>query len=412
EAAVPGDTILVAQGLYEERIVVAKSVKIVGEGYPAISGGYKGDVIVVRADAVEIRGFVIRGSGNRMMVSDAGVKVLGARSRVIGNRIIDNLFGVYLKGCKRALVEDNRIQGRAEMQVGMRGAGIHFFDALHNTIRGNRVSHVRDGVYFDHADFNTVEQNEFFELRYGVHYMYCKENAFFDNVFRDSMGGAAVMYTERVTFRGNKMVSNRKGFNAFGLLLKDCIDSVAEQNVILNNTRGIFIDSSHRNVLRKNLVAYNDVGVFFYASALKNRFSENDFIGNLSTLHTVGRVDAEWTPDGIGNFYSDYTGYDLDGDGRGDTEHRLQNAFEYLVGSRELLALFLNSAAADALAMAERSFPLVPTSDERDRAPFMKPVSGVALDRVGADSGGFSLLTLVSILLLAAAAWLLLRWRT
>lgn len=411
EAAAPGDTVVVAPGVYEERLVVAKSIQLVGEGRPTIFGSYQGDVVFVRADDVELNGFVVRGSGKRMIASEAGVKVAGARARIVGNRIVDNLFGVYLKRCRNALIENNTIEGRAEVGVGLRGAGIHFFDALHNTIRGNRVSHVRDGVYFDHADFNTVERNEFFELRYGVHYMYCKDNSFFDNVFRDSMGGAAVMYTERVTFRGNKMVGNRKGFNAFGLLLKDCIDSVAEENVILDNTRGIFLDGAHRNVLRRNLVAYNDVGVFFYASALENRFRENDFIGNLATLYTVGRAKADWTPDGVGNYFSDYAGYDLDGDGRGDTEHRLQDAFEYLVGSRELLHLYLNSAAADALALAERSFPLVPTSDQRDRRPFMKPVSGVALDRRGGSERGFPLFAAGSALVFAAAASLLIRWR-
>ena len=407
QAAAPGDTIVVARGVYEERLVIAKSVTLVGEGFPTISGGYEGDVVAVHADDVELRGFIVKGSGKRMMTSEAGVKVVGARARIIGNRIVDNLFGVYLKGCREARIEDNTIEGRAEVDVGMRGAGVHFFDTLGNVIRGNRVSFVRDGVYFDHSDHNTVEGNEFFELRYGVHYMYCKDNAFYDNVFRDSMGGAAVMYSERVTFRGNKMVSNRKGFNAFGLLLKECIDSVAEENVILNNTRGVFLDGAHRNVLRRNLVAFNDVAVFFYASALQDHFSENDFIGNLATLYTVGRVDADWN----GNYFSDYVGYDLDGDGRGDTEHRLQDAFETLVGNRPLLSLFLNSAAADALAMAERSFPLVPTSDERDPSPSMKPVSGVALARVGTGGPHLTGMGAGVVVGLVAAGWLLRRWR-
>jgi nitrous oxidase accessory protein len=253
------------------------------------------------------------------------------------------------------------------------------FDAQHNRIRHNRVSFVRDGVYFDHADFNVVEDNEFSDLRYGVHYMYCKSNSFFRNIFRDSLGGVAVMYTEGVTFRDNQIFNNRGGYSSFGLLLKDCLDSVAEGNVIVNNVNGIFLDNSHRNRFVGNLIAYNDVGVMLHASSLESVFSGNDFVGNLATLHTVGRADADWTPDGKGNHYSDYMGYDVDGDGIGDTEHALQDAFEYLEGSRPLLRLFLNSAASDALAAAERSFPIVPTSDEKDTAPSMKPVSGAKI---------------------------------
>jgi nitrous oxidase accessory protein len=235
--------------------------------------------------------------------------------------------------------------------------------------------------------------------------MFCKENTFAGNVFRDSMGGAAIMYTEGLTFRDNRMLGNRRGPNAFGLLLKDCRNSVAEGNAIVNNSRGVFMDNSHGNVLRRNLVAWNDVGVFLFASSLGNRFTANDFVGNLSTLLTVGRADADWAPDGVGNHYADYRGYDLDGDGVGDVEHRLQDAFEHLVGSRPLLRLFLNSAAADALAAAERTFPILPTSDERDRAPFLRPASGVSL-RAASAPGGSAPVVLASLAASLAALWL------
>ena len=378
-AAADFDTILVASGTYNENLTIDRPVILVGEGTPHIRGLKKGDVVQVFGNDVEIRGFRVSGSGNNMLVSDAGVKIFGARARILNNVIFDALFGIYLRGCTEALVEGNAIRGRVEVDLGRRGAGVHFFDAHNNTVRGNDISLVRDGVYFDHSDFNTVEDNEFSHLRYGVHYMYCKDNHFFRNVFRDSVGGVAIMYTERVVFQDNQILNNRQGFNAFGLLFKDALDSVAEGNVIINSVNGIFLDSSHRIRLRNNLIAYNDVGVMLYASSLENSFGGNDFVGNLATLHTVGRADADWTPEGLGNYYSDYTGYDIDGDGIGDMPHRLQDAFEYLEGSRPLLRLFLNSAAADALAAAERSFPIVPSSEEQDTAPRVKPVSGVRM---------------------------------
>ncbi|HSR67756.1 MAG TPA: nitrous oxide reductase family maturation protein NosD [Acidobacteriota bacterium] len=377
EAAAPGQVISVLPGEYRENLIVDKPVTLLGGGQAHLRGQGSGDVVLVLADGVRIEGFTISGSGNNMMVSDAGVRVKGRQAEVIGNHILDNLFGIYLDGCRRALIEGNRIRGRAHKPLGQRGAGVHLYDAYHNLLRRNDVRQVRDGVYFDHADFNTVEDNEFADLRYGVHYMYCSDNTFSRNVFRDSIAGVAVMYTERVRFNHNLIVNNRRGYNAFGLLLKECIDSVAESNLIVNNGRGIFLDSSHRNVFRRNLVAYNDIGLVLYASSLENRFTLNDFIDNSSTLHTVGRAKADWSPQGQGNYYSDYRGYDLDDDGVGDVPHRLQDAFEYLQGSRPLLRLYLSSAAAETLAAAERSFPLVPSSQQFDDAPRLKPVSGV-----------------------------------
>lgn len=404
-AAAPGDTVEVGAGEYPESVVIEKSLVLSGHGLPRVLGSHQGDVVLVLADDVTVQGFEIRGSGNDMMVSNAGIKVKGDRVRLLGNTIEDNLFGIYLDGARQTLVEGNRIRGRSEVDIGRRGAGIHLYDAHHNTVRRNTVSYVRDGVYFDHSDYNRVEDNHFSELRYGVHYMYCHDNGFYRNVFRDSIAGVAVMYTERVTFADNQIFDNRKGYNAFGLLLKECIDSVAERNLIVNNVRGVFLDSSHRNLLRNNLIAYNDVGVELYASSLENRFSANDFVGNLTTLHTVGRAKADWTPGGVGNYYWNYRGYDLDGDGRGDVRHRLQDAFEYLEGRRPLLRLFLNSAAADALAAAEESFPLVPSSEQQDLAPWMKPVSGVSLNRQASRDQGFPVFMMLSVLSLAVGGW-------
>lgn len=414
EAAAPGDTILVAPGRYRENLHITKAVLLLGEGNPHVIGLGEGDVVRVPGDDVVVRGFSISGSGDDMLVSDAGIKVLGARARIVDNTIFDNLFGVYLRGATDAVVEENTIRGRADVDLGRRGAGVHFFDAHHNMVRGNDIAFVRDGVYFDHSDFNTVEDNDFSHLRYGVHYMYCGDNRFFRNVFRDSVGGVAIMYTERVLFQDNQILNNREGFNAFGLLFKDAVDSVAEGNAIVNSVNGIFLDNSHRIRFRNNLVAHNDVGVMLYASSLENSFGGNDFVGNLATLHTVGRADADWTPDGSGNYYSDYAGYDVDGDGIGDTPHRLQDAFEYLEGSRPLLRLFLYSAAADGLAAAERSFPIVPSSEELDTAPRMRPVSGVKVTFHYDGKAGLpesSMLAVGSILALVLVGWICWRLR-
>ena len=387
-AAAPGDRIEVTGGVYREALLVDVPVDLVGLDEPEIAGSGEGNVVRVVADDVTIRGFAIRGSGQEMMRSNAGVKVFGDRARIAGNRIFDNLFGVYLDGAREAVIEDNEIVGRSEVDIGRRGAGIHLYASDHNLVSRNLVSFVRDGVYFDHSDFNTVTDNTFHHLRYGVHYMYCSDNRFFRNVFRDSLAGVAIMYTERVVFNDNLILHNRAGYHAFGLLMKDALDSVAEGNAIVGNSSGVFLDSSHRNRFVRNLVADNDVGVVLYASSLDNSFSDNDFVGNLATLHTVGKASADWNPGGHGNHYADYAGYDLDGDGRGDVPHRLQDAFEVLEGNHPLLRLFLSSAAADALAAAERSFPLVPTSGQVDSAPAMRPVSGVEVGSGRTDGPG------------------------
>ena len=57
-----------------------------------------------------------------MLVSDAGINVLGARARIADNFLFDVLFGIYLRGCTEALVENNRIRGRVEVEMGLKTA--------------------------------------------------------------------------------------------------------------------------------------------------------------------------------------------------------------------------------------------------------------------------------------------------
>lgn len=406
-----GDNILVTSGSYEGNLVIDKSVKIIGTDNPRIIGLYDADVVKITAENVEVTGFEISRSGLNMMYGFAGVKIEADSAVIKNNKLSDNLFGIYLKNCDYANVENNRIVGRKDRGQGERGSGISIYNSNYNRISGNEVSYVRDGIYFDHADFNAVEDNVFSDLRYGVHYMYCDDNSFVRNTFRDSAGGVAIMYTERVIFSDNLIINNRAGFNAFGLLYKDASECIAERNIIINSVSGVFLEGGKNNVFRSNLLAYNDVGVTLYASSLDNSFGGNDFIGNLSDLKTIGKAKADWNAGRSGNYYSSFSGFDVDGDGIGDVPHALQNAFEHLEGGNPVLRLYLSSGAADAMILAEKTFPIVSNARTEDAFPLMKPVSGLKLS--DADGGKLPGNVFSAVLALLATGGVLMHgWRS
>ncbi len=378
-AAQDDDVILIAPGTYEGPLVIDRRVTLRGEEHARIFGSNIGSVITIAADNVLIEGLTISGSGKDMMHSDAGVHITADHATIRDCILEDNLFGVMFRLAEHAIVDGNTIRGRGEVGIGSRGAGLHLYDSHNCIIRNNDVKTVRDGVYFDHSNYNVVEDNRFAELRYGVHYMYCESNEFYRNVFRDSVAGAAIMYTNNVQFSENLILNNRLGHNAFGLLFQSCYDCTAERNVIVNNTCGFFLEQAENTMVRNNLVAFNDVGAIVFGSSINTTFEHNDFIQNIATLRTIGRSDMDWGGNDGGNYYSDYEGYDLDADGRGDIPHKLQDAFEHMTGNHPLLELYLSSAAADALVLAERSFPVLPHSEMYDPEPLTHPVSGVRL---------------------------------
>jgi len=102
-------------------------------------------------------------------------------------------------------------------------------------------------------------------------------------------------------------------------------------DLIIDNSRGIFFDNCNDNSFTDNDVVDNDLALQLMGNGERNKIIHNNFINNLGNLVLDGkRTDTEWTGDEGGNYWSDYQGYDLDGDGLGDVPHILQNVFQVL----------------------------------------------------------------------------------
>ena len=95
---------------------------------------------------------------------------------------------------------------------------------------------VRDGLFLQNASRGRISRNHVSDVRYGLHYMFSDDNVFEDNTFERGAAGSAIMYSERIAFRRNRFLSNR-GFASVGLLLQQCDDVLAEDNLIADNAQ-------------------------------------------------------------------------------------------------------------------------------------------------------------------------------
>ncbi|HJZ11225.1 MAG TPA: nitrous oxide reductase family maturation protein NosD, partial [Acidobacteriota bacterium] len=299
-----------------------------------------------------------------------GILLKSDRNRIESNELRDVLFGIYLFQSDENLIRGQSIYGRSYLESGERGSGIHLWSSGNNVIEKNTISQTRDGLFLQNSNHNKIRDNQISNLRYGVHYMFSDSNIFENNIFSDSLAGAAIMYSRQIEFRRNLFLHNR-GFSSFGILLQECEQCVAEENVILDNGVGIFMEALRKSTIRANVIAQNDIAIEMFGSVDGNRIEDNNFVDNLSPLQLIGRsTNTRWS----NNFWSDYDGYDLDGDGKGDIPHKIQNVFEYLEGNYPRLRIYLYSAAAHALASAEKAFPVLQFSSEIDPNPSMRSV--------------------------------------
>ncbi|MFB3813349.1 MAG: nitrous oxide reductase family maturation protein NosD [Terriglobales bacterium] len=372
--ASPGDTIEVRGGVHEGNFLLDRRIKLIGLERPVLRGNARGSVITVTADGCEIRGFVIERSGSMLVDEDSGILLRSSGNIIEGNELRDVLYGIYLLAANRNRVAGNTIRGRPLPDLGSRGSGIHIWNASDNLLEGNRITTARDGIYFQNAYRTTVRHNEISDLRYGLHYMFSDDNVFEDNLSHHNVAGAAIMYSKRIQFRRNAFLHNR-GFSSFGILFQDTEHCVAEDNIVSNNGVGIFMEALRNSTVRRNLVSANDLALQIFHSASNNIFEQNNFVENLSPIEVIGgRTSTAWSGS-AGNYWSDYEGYDLDGDSVGDVPHRIYNVFQYLEGNYPRLRIYFYSPAAQALALAERGFPVFQRKAETDERPLMRPVA-------------------------------------
>lgn len=380
-AANPGDVIRVPAGQYAGPFVIDTPLTLLTNAGAILDGGGEGDVVLITAADVTIRGFVIRNTGISLDRENAGITVLGPRATIENNVLEDVLFGIYLKASTDSVIRGNRIGGK-DLPVQRRGDGIRIWQSHRTVIEDNVVANSRDLVMW-FSDEVVLRRNHISGGRYGLHFMYSDGNVIEDNVLEGNSVGAFLMYSDGLTLRRNIFAGNR-GPSGFGVGLKDMDNTVARDNVFVGNRVGLQFDNSPsslrvHDLFERNVFAYNDVGIAFMPSVKRNRFRDNTFLDNLEHVAVLGggRFEGnDFTVDGRGNFWSDYRGWDVDGDGIGDETYRAESLFENLMDRHPLLRLFQFSPAQQAIEMAARAFPTVkPRPKLTDTAPLMAPVA-------------------------------------
>ncbi|HJW02773.1 MAG TPA: nitrous oxide reductase family maturation protein NosD [Azospira sp.] len=367
-----GDTVRVQRGHYDEHLVIDKPLRLIGVDRPTLSGDDQGDVIRVKATDVQIEGFIVRDSGTDLTAQNAGIYVEPGAHRVAvrNNMLVYNLFGVWLEKLQDPEVSNNLITGKRDLSSARRGNGIQLYNTTGARIIGNNISFVRDGIYVDVSHHAVFRGNRLHHLRYGSHYMNSNDNLWEDNESYLNRGGLALMEVRRQTVRNNRAWGNTD----HGIMLRTIQDSVIENNVVAGNGRGFFIYDAEYNVIKGNRVIGNRVGAHVWAGSIHNDVDGNDFIQNREQVRYVATHDELWGQK-QGNYWSNYAGWDANGDGIGDVPYEANDLVDRLTWKYPLVKLLLNSPAVHSLRLIARQFPLLRSPSIVDKKPRMQPLN-------------------------------------
>jgi nitrous oxidase accessory protein len=174
-------------------------------------------------------------------------------------------------------------------------------------------------------------------------------------------------------------IRGQRGPSGYALGFKDADNIEVMNNTLIDNRGGVFMDGapfSPQGYARfhDNIFAFNDVAIIMMpavrgATIENNSFWENGEQVSIAGGGTLGK--SVWR----GNYWSDYAGFDMDGDGIGNVPYRAERYFEGMLDREPYLRMLIYSPAAQAIEFAATAFPIVrPVPKFTDEAPRIEPL--------------------------------------
>ena len=370
DRAAPGDVVEIERGRYPGALTITKALTLRGLQRPTIDGELLANTISVRAQNVVIDGLIVANSGGDTLHQHAGVYLYpGSHHAVVRNcQFSYTLFGLWIEKADDVLIENNLITGKRDFASPKRGNGIQLYNTQRARIIGNDISFVRDAIYVDVSHDAVFRGNRLHHSRYGTHYMTSYRNVWEDNETWYNRGGLALMEVRDQVVRNNRAWGN----SDHGIMLRSIQDAVIENNVVAGNQRGFFIYDAEYLKLQGNAVIDNMVGIHLWAGSKNNQVERNDFIANREQIRYVAARDMPWG-EKQGNYWSNYLGWDRNGDGVGDVRYEANDMVDRLSWRYPMMKLLLASPAVQTLRLVGQQFPLLRAPSVVDPNPRMQP---------------------------------------
>lgn len=200
-------------------------------------------------------------------------------------------------------------------------------NSFNATVEGLTLTKNGQGLLLAYTNNSRIVDNNATGNEYGVElYSSFNNQISRNNITLNEYSGIRLLLSSS----NNTLSDNRVTESGSGIIFDETSNNTVSGNFIANNSYGIQLYESPNNTINRNIIFGNDVGIFLEATLLylNNQFYHNNFLDNYQNveIYTTGSYVSShnlWDNGFEGNYWSNYTGLDLDPNGVGDSPHSI-----------------------------------------------------------------------------------------
>ncbi len=263
--------------------------------------GQPGQIILFNCSNSQITNIDINNSSNGMIIHYC------SNVTISGNNLANNtIMGIDLRYSENSTIFNNEFESN-------KNAGLFMRTSHNNNLTENRFSKGSRGIYMGNCNNNLIQKN------------------FLTNqivlINSESAGSGIDLYNSYFNLLiENTACNNIKNGITLGHFDHDGYgsnnNSIIGNNLSSNGQNGIYIEGNNNNITGNNLIYGNDAGIKVISSSMNNYIYNNTFLNNNLNARDDG-IDNYWDYNQIGNYWDDYTGFDIDDDGIGEDPYNI-----------------------------------------------------------------------------------------
>ena len=380
-----GDIIILAPGRYLGNFVVKHRITLQGLGQDRaaiIDAQGQGHALVLEQSDIVLENLTIVNWGHDLTEQNSGIYAVTNATNITikGNHLRGDGFGIWLQKAKNIKVFANVIQGNTALRSADRGNGIQLSIVQDVEVKNNEIFHTRDGLYIISSQNNILENNTMHNLRYGVHFMYSHSNKVLNNKAYNTRAGYALMSSRNLIVDGNRTVNSED----YGFLMNFITSSTISNNdvkgvwtkpenkVLGRDGKGFFVYNSAYNTINNNRIDTAEIGIHLTAGSENTKVYGNSFINNPIQVKYVSNKKQEWSFKGKGNYWSNYLGWDMNGDNIGDVIFEPNDGIDQLIWRYPEMKMIMDSPVVLILRWIQKEFPVLKPPGVKDSFPLMR----------------------------------------